>query len=93
MAAASLSPASEALIVLQGDQPFVDRAMLRRLLGEWRERQFEIRDVSTLQAVEHRADIDERIYLLPPMRAANKPTQKWWEDFSTVRTQQDEVLP
>ncbi len=37
VAAASLSPASKALIVLQGDQPFVDRAMLRRLIGEWQE--------------------------------------------------------
>jgi molybdenum cofactor cytidylyltransferase len=37
LAAASVSPSSKALVVLQGDQPFVDRAMLRRLIREWQE--------------------------------------------------------
>jgi molybdenum cofactor cytidylyltransferase len=36
LAAEGVSRVSRALIILQGDQPFVDRAMLRRLIAEWR---------------------------------------------------------
>ena len=35
LAAASVAATSRALLLLQGDQPFVDRGMLRRLIAEW----------------------------------------------------------
>jgi len=36
LAAASVAPGSAALLLLQADQPFVDRDMLRRIVDEWR---------------------------------------------------------
>jgi hypothetical protein len=56
------------------------------LLGEGWERHPEVRNVSTFQAVEDCADIDEGANLLPPMRAANKPTQEGWIELGTVST-------
>jgi len=35
-AVAAVAPTSQALVLAQGDQPFVDRGMLRTLLAEWR---------------------------------------------------------
>ena len=35
LAASSVAARSRAMLLLQGDQPFVDRAMLRTLLAEW----------------------------------------------------------
>ena len=35
LAAAAVAVTSRALLLLQGDQPFVDRGMLRRLIAEW----------------------------------------------------------
>jgi molybdenum cofactor cytidylyltransferase len=35
LAAGSVAPGSRAFLLLQGDQPFVDREMLRRLIAEW----------------------------------------------------------
>jgi molybdenum cofactor cytidylyltransferase len=36
LAASSVASTSQALVLLQGDQPFVDRGMLRTLIAEWR---------------------------------------------------------
>ena len=36
LAAAAVAATSRALLLLQGDQPFVDRGMLRRLIAEWK---------------------------------------------------------
>jgi len=36
LAACSVTATSRALLLLQGDQPFIDRGMLRRLIAEWK---------------------------------------------------------
>src|SRR5206468_9069461 len=36
MAASSMAATSQALLLLQGDQPFVERGMLRTLIAEWK---------------------------------------------------------
>jgi molybdenum cofactor cytidylyltransferase len=36
-AASSVAPSAEAMLLVQGDQPLVDRAMLEVLIGEWRD--------------------------------------------------------
>jgi molybdenum cofactor cytidylyltransferase len=38
LAASSVASTSQALLLLQGDQPFVERGMLRTLIAEWRRR-------------------------------------------------------
>jgi molybdenum cofactor cytidylyltransferase len=41
LGASSVADTSQALLLLQGDQPFVERAMLQKLIGEWREGDFD----------------------------------------------------
>jgi molybdenum cofactor cytidylyltransferase len=36
-AASSVAPSAEAMLLVQGDQPLVDRSMLEVLIGEWRD--------------------------------------------------------
>lgn len=36
-AASSVAPSTEAMLLVQGDQPLVDRSMLEVLIGEWRD--------------------------------------------------------
>lgn len=38
LAASSVAPTSRGILLLQGDQPFVDRVILRTLVGEWKRR-------------------------------------------------------
>jgi len=36
-AASAVAPSAEAMLLVQGDQPLVDRSMLEALIGEWRD--------------------------------------------------------